>query len=71
MSFAFIKTEIEKIEELAYRKGVAHGLHTGLRIPEDPNELHQKIEQWRHDLNNKMGASGSQFEDQQIYYGKD
>jgi len=68
MSYKLIENEVRRIEELAYRRGVAHGLQVGLSIPEDPNELERKIEEWRHDLTNKNGIPGTRFENVKMYF---
>lgn len=55
--------EIKEIEELAYRRGVAHGFTAGINIKGDQiEEVMKKINKWKIDLEDMTGIPGTMFE---------
>lgn len=71
MSSISEKAESEKLIELAYRRGVVHGLHLGIDIAKNQGDIPSRIWQWRCFLENKNGIPGSIAENIKMYHGID
>ncbi len=68
MSTSIDKIEAYKLEEEAFRRGVAHGFEIAANLSEPKlDELREKIREWRYDLDNGFGPPGSSGENLKMY----